>query len=113
MPTSVHCIAQQVLKIAILAEKYVPVYSWYVDVMLRLIKQTGDHVPQQVWYRVIQVGQAYNLSSLSAADGACLQVIINRQDVQDYAAKTCFEALLDPSCHEAMVRYLLQPSSRR
>eukprot|EP00730_Choanoeca_flexa_P015651 TRINITY_DN7233_c0_g1_i2.p1 TRINITY_DN7233_c0_g1~~TRINITY_DN7233_c0_g1_i2.p1 ORF type:complete len:903 (+),score=315.87 TRINITY_DN7233_c0_g1_i2:51-2759(+) len=73
-----------VLKIAILAEKYVPVYSWYVDVMLRLIKQTGDYVPQQVWYRVIQV-------------------IINRQDVQDYAAKTGYEALLDPSAHEAMV----------
>ncbi|EDQ92948.1 uncharacterized protein MONBRDRAFT_17165 [Monosiga brevicollis MX1] len=73
-----------VIKIAILAEKYAPIYSWYVDVMLRLIKQTGDYVPQQVLYRVVQV-------------------IINRQDVQDYAAKTCYEALLDPAAHEAMV----------
>jgi AP-2 complex subunit alpha len=72
------------IKVAILAEKYVPVYSWYVDVMLRLIKQTGDYVPEQVWHRVIQV-------------------VINRQDVQDYAAKTCFEAILDPSAHEAMI----------
>ncbi|EGD77446.1 adaptor protein complex AP-2 [Salpingoeca rosetta] len=73
-----------VLKIAILAERFVKDYSWYVDVMLRLIRRAGDHVAPEVWYRVIQV-------------------IVNRQDVQDYAAKTCFEALLDPAVHEAMV----------
>lgn len=73
-----------VLKIAILAEKYVPAYPWYVDVMLNLVKQAGDHVATEVWHRVVQI-------------------IINHQEVQDYAAKTCYEALLDPSAHENMI----------
>lgn len=47
--------SQQVLKIAILAERFVTDYSWYVDVMLRLIKRAGDHIAPEVWYRVIQV----------------------------------------------------------
>lgn len=45
----------KVLKIAILAEKFVPDYNWYVDVMLNLIKQAGDHVSVEVWHRVVQV----------------------------------------------------------
>lgn len=73
-----------VIKIAILSEKFVTDYAWYVDSMLRLIRVGGDHITEAVWHRVIQV-------------------IINRPDVQDYAAKTCYEALLDPSAHEAMV----------
>eukprot|EP01147_Barroeca_monosierra_P004171 gene4171-6518_t len=76
--------SELVLKIAILAERFVTDYSWYVDVMLRLIKRAGDHIAPEVWYRVIQV-------------------IVNRQDVQDYATKTCYESLLDPAAHEAMV----------
>lgn len=39
----------------------------------------------QVWFRVIQV-------------------VINRDDIQGYAAKTVFEALQSPTCHENMVR---------
>lgn len=39
----------------------------------------------QVWYRVIQI-------------------VINRDDIQGYAAKTVFEALQSPSCHENMVK---------
>eukprot|EP00049_Salpingoeca_infusionum_P018290 m.356545 g.356545 ORF g.356545 m.356545 type:complete len:909 (-) comp17570_c0_seq1:280-3006(-) len=73
-----------VLKVAVLAERFVTTYSWYVDVMLRLIKLAGDHVSSEVWYRVIQV-------------------VVGQESVQDYAAKTCYEALLDPSAHEAMV----------
>ena len=39
----------------------------------------------KVWYRVIQI-------------------VINREDVQGYAAKTVFEALQAPACHENMVK---------
>jgi len=74
-----------VLKIAILAEKYATDYSWYVDIILELIKVGGDFVGEEVWYRVIQV-------------------IINRDDIQGYAAKTVFEALQMPDCHENMVK---------
>lgn len=57
---------------AILAEKYAQDYTWYVDVILNLIRIAGDYVSEEVWYRVIQI-------------------VVNREDVQGYAAKTVFE----------------------
>jgi len=63
---------EMVLKVAILAEKYASDYTWYVDVILNLIRIAGDYVSEEVWYRVIQI-------------------VINREDVQGYAAKTVFE----------------------
>ncbi|XP_067830469.1 AP-2 complex subunit alpha-2-like isoform X4 [Heptranchias perlo] len=74
-----------VLKVAILAEKYAVDYTWYVDTILNLIRIAGDYVSEEVWYRVIQI-------------------VINRDDVQGYAAKTVFEALQAPACHENMVK---------
>merc|ERR1711935_1324784 len=76
---------EMVLKVAILAEKYATDYKWYVDVILNLIRLAGDYVSEEVWYRVIQI-------------------VINREDVQGYAAKTVFEALKAPACHENMVK---------
>ena len=68
----------QVLKVAILAEKFAVDYTWYVDTILSLIRLAGDYVSEEVWYRVVQI-------------------VINREDVQGYAAKTCFEVNL-PVC---------------
>uniref|UniRef100_A0A3Q1DAV6 AP-2 complex subunit alpha n=1 Tax=Amphiprion ocellaris TaxID=80972 RepID=A0A3Q1DAV6_AMPOC len=65
-----------VLKVAILAEKYAVDYTWYVDTILNLIRVAGDYVSEEVWYRVIQI-------------------VINRDDVQGYAAKTVFEVSMD------------------
>jgi len=76
---------EMVLKVAILAEKYATDYKWYVDVILNLIRLAGDYVSEEVWYRVIQI-------------------VINRDDVQGYAAKTVFEALQAQACHENMVK---------
>ncbi|KAK2140970.1 hypothetical protein LSH36_1192g00039 [Paralvinella palmiformis] len=76
---------EMVLKVAILAEKYAVDYTWYVDTILNLIRIAGDYVSEEVWYRVIQI-------------------VINREDVQGYAAKTVFEALQAPACHENMVK---------
>ncbi|XP_067952099.1 AP-2 complex subunit alpha-2-like [Watersipora subatra] len=76
---------EMVLKVAILAEKYAVDYTWYVDIILNLIRIAGDFVSEEVWYRVIQI-------------------VINRDDVQGYAAKTVFEALQAPACHENMVK---------
>lgn len=70
-----HFAFRQVLKVAILAEKYATDYSWYVDVILNLIRIAGDYVSEEVWYRVIQI-------------------VINRDDVQGYAAKTVFEVCI-------------------
>ncbi|EDV28677.1 uncharacterized protein TRIADDRAFT_19420 [Trichoplax adhaerens] len=76
---------EMVLKVAILAERYAVDYTWYVDTILRLIGIAGDYVSEEVWYRVIQI-------------------TVNRDDVQGYAAKTVFEALQAPACHENMVK---------
>lgn len=64
------------MKVAILAEKYLSDYTWYVDVILNLIRIAGDYVSEEVWYRVIQI-------------------VINRDDVQGYAAKTVFEVSIN------------------
>lgn len=69
----------QVLKVAILAEKYAVDYTWYVDTILNLIRIAGDYVSEEVWYRVIQI-------------------VINRDDVQGYAAKTVFEVSAESFC---------------
>lgn len=73
---------------AILAEKYAVDYSWYVDTILNLIRIAGDYVSEEVWYRVIQI-------------------VINRDDVQGYAAKTVFEVkyykIIKCSCLKAVV----------
>jgi len=74
-----------VLKCAILAEKFAADYKWYVNVVLTLITLAGDHVAEEVWHRV-------------------LQVVVNRQDVQSHAAKVCYQAMIDPSVHEAMIK---------
>jgi len=74
-----------VLKIAILAEKFAEDYSWYVDVILQLISLAGDFVSDEIWFRVVQI-------------------VTNKEDIQEYAAKTVFEALNHSSCHEATVK---------
>ena len=51
-------------------------YTWYVDTILSLIRLAGDYVSEEVWYRVVQI-------------------VINREDVQGYAAKTCFEVCIN------------------
>jgi AP-2 complex subunit alpha len=74
-----------VLKCAILAEKFAVDHKWYVNVVLTLIQLAGDHVAEEVWHRV-------------------LQVVVNKQDVQSHAARTVYQAMIDPSVHEAMIK---------
>ncbi|KAL0581610.1 hypothetical protein V5O48_000426 [Marasmius crinis-equi] len=76
---------EMVLKIAILTEKYATSYKWYVDTILQLISAAGDHVGEEVWYRVVQI-------------------VTNTDDLQEYAAKVVFEHLKAPVAHESMVK---------
>ena len=39
-----------VLRIAILAEKFMPDQRWYFDVILTLIDKAGDFVSDDIWY---------------------------------------------------------------
>jgi hypothetical protein len=43
--------ALQVLKVAILAEKYAIDYTWYVDTILNLIRIAGDFVSEEASYQ--------------------------------------------------------------
>ncbi|KAJ3828286.1 adaptin N terminal region-domain-containing protein [Lentinula raphanica] len=76
---------EMVLKIAILTEKYATSYKWYVDTILQLISAAGDHVGDEVWYRVVQI-------------------VTNTEDLQEYAAKVVFEHLKAPTAHESLVK---------
>ncbi|KZO93497.1 Adaptor protein complex AP-2 alpha subunit [Calocera viscosa TUFC12733] len=76
---------EMVLKIAICCEKFATEYKWYVDTILELISAAGDYVGDEVWYRVIQI-------------------VTNTEDLQAYAAHTCFNYLKSPTCHESLVK---------
>lgn len=76
---------EMVLKVAILTEKHASSYKWYVDTILQLISAAGDHVGDEVWYRVVQI-------------------VTNTQDLQEYAARVVFEYLKTPSAHESLVK---------
>uniref|UniRef100_A0A2C9VYG3 AP-2 complex subunit alpha n=1 Tax=Manihot esculenta TaxID=3983 RepID=A0A2C9VYG3_MANES len=79
------------LKAAILAEKFAPDLSWYVDVILQLIDKAGEFVSDDVWFRVVQF-------------------VTNNEDLQPYAAAKAREYLDKPAIHETMVKvsaYLL------
>ncbi|XP_047325798.1 AP-2 complex subunit alpha-1-like isoform X2 [Impatiens glandulifera] len=79
------------LKAAILAEKFAPNLSWYVDVILQLIDKAGDFVSDDIWFRVVQF-------------------VTNNEDLQPYAAIKVKEYLDKPSIHETLIKvgaYLL------
>ncbi|KAG9314363.1 adaptin N terminal region-domain-containing protein [Chiua virens] len=76
---------EMVLKIAILTEKYASSYKWYVDTILQLISAAGDHVGEEVWYRVVQI-------------------VTNTEDLQEYAARVVLEHLKTPVAHESLVK---------
>ncbi|KAG5458166.1 MAG: adaptin N terminal region-domain-containing protein, partial [Olpidium bornovanus] len=76
---------EMVLKIAILAEKFATENSWYVDTILQLITTAGDHVGDEVWYRVTQI-------------------VANNEDLQEYAARMVLNVLRNPGVHETAVK---------
>ncbi|GMI97225.1 hypothetical protein like AT5G22780 [Hibiscus trionum] len=73
------------LKAAILAEKFAPDLSWYVDVILQLIDKAGDFISDDIWFRVVQF-------------------VTNNDDLQPYAAAKVKEYLDKSAVHETMVK---------
>ncbi|KAK8683384.1 hypothetical protein V6N13_039445 [Hibiscus sabdariffa] len=73
------------LKAAILAEKFAPDLSWYVDVILQLIDKAGDFISDDIWFRVVQF-------------------VTNNDDLQPYAAAKVKEYIDKPAVHETMVK---------
>ncbi|KAJ1812668.1 hypothetical protein LPJ75_003538, partial [Coemansia sp. RSA 2598] len=73
---------EMALKVAILTEKFATEYSWYVDVMMRLVSLAGDHMGDEVWHRIVQV-------------------ILGNEELQVYACKISLQTLKAPVCHES------------
>lgn len=61
----------QVLKVAILAEKFATDYSWYVDTILTLIRIAGDYVSEEVSYYISSIPLHATPRNLS-----CMQYIM-------------------------------------
>jgi len=76
-----------VLKIAILAEKFPTTLRWYVDVILQLITLAGEHVSEDIWYRVVQIVTNNDVDGL-----------------QEYTATTMLKALQSPDIHESGIK---------
>ncbi|SCZ92468.1 BZ3500_MvSof-1268-A1-R1_Chr5-2g07886 [Microbotryum saponariae] len=76
---------EMVLKIAILTEKFAVEYEWYVDTILKLMSTAGDHVGDEVWYRIVQI-------------------VTNTEELQEYAAQKVFDHLSLPNCHENILK---------
>ncbi|KAJ2518398.1 hypothetical protein H4217_003358 [Coemansia sp. RSA 1939] len=74
---------EMALKVAILTEKFATEYSWYVDVMMRLVSLAGDHMGDEVWHRIVQV-------------------VLANEELQLYACKIALQTLRGaPVCHES------------
>jgi len=74
-----------VLKIAILSENFASELEWYVDVNLQLISVAGDHVNEDIWYRVVRM-------------------VINNPSIQEYATRTVLQYLKSAVCHEKTLK---------
>ena len=57
----------------------------YVDVILQCISLAGDFVTEDIWYRVVQI-------------------VTNHEDLQEYAASTCYKFLEASNVHENGVK---------
>eukprot|EP00013_Stygamoeba_regulata_P010408 CAMPEP_0177686490 /NCGR_PEP_ID=MMETSP0447-20121125/33595_1 /TAXON_ID=0 /ORGANISM="Stygamoeba regulata, Strain BSH-02190019" /LENGTH=977 /DNA_ID=CAMNT_0019196613 /DNA_START=140 /DNA_END=3069 /DNA_ORIENTATION=+ len=80
-----------VIKIAILAERYISDGAWYIESILRLITLAGDTISDALWHRVVRV-------------------VTNNEDQQAHGARVSFRALQHPNWNEVTVKiggYLL------
>lgn len=73
-----------VIKIAILAERFLVPTKAYVDVILQLVTIAGDYVGSEIWFRFIKV-------------------VVSSEPIQAYAAKACFRLLGVEPAHETLV----------
>ena len=76
---------EAVLKIAILAERFLTGTEHYVDVIVRLVTAAGEYVSDEIWFRLVKV-------------------VVNCEAIQAYAARAVFDALQHEPCHETMVK---------
>ena len=79
-----------VLKIAILAEKFADDLMWYIDVVIRLVSQSGEYVTDDIWYRIVQIITGFGVEA--------------SPELQKYACLKLYNALNVPHVHETLVK---------
>lgn len=80
-----------ILKIAILAEKFAPDLNWYIDVIIRLLTQSGDYITDDIWWRVCQIVTGFGGAGRDPA-------------LQQYAVGTIVAALQTPNAHKNLIK---------
>lgn len=102
-----------VLKIAILAERFLTGTKLYIDVILQLVSIAGDYVSDEIWFRVVKVKrnnfflfacENHNKQNKTKQKKFSLQIVVNREEIQEYAAKAVLKALKVEPWHETMVK---------
>ncbi|KAK9450562.1 Clathrin/coatomer adaptor, adaptin-like protein [Limtongia smithiae] len=73
-----------VIKIAILTERHAPDYKWYINTIMKLISVAGEYVSDEVWQRAVQI-------------------VMNNEDLQPYAAHTLLAYLKGPVYYDSLV----------
>lgn len=86
------------LKIAILAEKFAPDLTWYIDVIIRLMTKSGDYITDDIWWRVCQITTGFKQEEGSAARDD------NTAQIQHYAIEAVFSALQSQNPHENLIK---------
>jgi len=74
-----------VLKIAVLAEKFAENLIWYVDVVVKLIKNA--EVENDIWYRILQIITGFGTAN---------------PELQNYAAQKLYNAMIVPHVTNTM-----------
>lgn len=86
------------LKIAILAEKFAPDLTWYIDVIIRLMTKSGDYITDDIWWRVCQITTGFK------QDESTVRSEDNIGQIQHYAIEAVFSALQNHNPHETLVK---------
>ncbi|KAK2953715.1 putative AP-2 complex subunit alpha [Blattamonas nauphoetae] len=76
-----------VLKIAILSEKYPVDMQWFIDVILRLVQVAGDSMPQEIWYRTVQIISSHPRMQHYAVSTALR--VISQSSLPEMAVQMC------------------------
>lgn len=72
-------------KVAIISETFATDYEWYVDVTIQLLRIAGKSADDGVWHQLVHV-------------------IVNNEEIQEYATKRLFSLLQSETIHECLVK---------
>lgn len=85
------------LKIAILAERFADNLKWYIDVIIRLMTQSGDYISDDIWWRVCQLTTGFKTED----DGSGVE---GTAGLKNYAIESIFSAVANKNPHENLIK---------